>query len=274
VATTGADGGSLDVAKPDVLTVPPPDANGIDNPAPLALGAIHKLTLDTNEDYYLRLTVPAGALRIVQDMRAAGNGRSLQSALSLLDQHGVVTETNVIRFHKVDIAARKTATIVLKQPNVTLRLLNNGVPVDIWLTVRAQDASTFIPLFGSLVPSPMSGAGVSGQLEPNESVYYVNRFAPGTYRVFVDFTNPESKRAALLGTLTVLDADGGNEQRVTRLNTHDISNRKPGNFSLKIRGGAHFPPLQRRRRGSLRNQDREGQQLTPGATQPAAPPSY
>ncbi len=37
--------------------VPPPDTNGIDNPAPIKLGAVQKVTLEKDEDYYFRLSV-------------------------------------------------------------------------------------------------------------------------------------------------------------------------------------------------------------------------
>ena len=57
------------VATPTVRSGPPPDANDIDNPAPLALGVVHRVTLDANEDYYFRLPSPAAAVKVVQDMR-------------------------------------------------------------------------------------------------------------------------------------------------------------------------------------------------------------
>ena len=52
-------------------SVTPPDANGIDNPAPIKLGAVQKVTLEKNEDYYFRLSAPAGAVKIIQDMRVS-----------------------------------------------------------------------------------------------------------------------------------------------------------------------------------------------------------
>ena len=217
-------------------SVPPPDANGIDNPAPIKLGAVQKVTLEKNEDYYFRLSAPAGAVKIIQDMRVSGDEeKNLLSALSILDEHGAVLQADAVRVSEVDVALRKTAVVSLKPPvRAGLRLLNRGVAADFWIAVLAPEATSFIPLFGSVVPRPMSPArDASGSLDRGQDAYYTTRLTPGKYRVIADFTRVPRVPGTILGAVTLLDADGGNEQGVVRFSETDMTNRQVGEFSVK-----------------------------------------
>ena len=229
-------GGGLEVAPPNVGSVPPPDANGIDNPAPIKLGAVQKVTLEKNEDYYFRLSAPAGAVKIIQDMRVSGDeDKHLLSTLSILDEHGAVLQADAVRVSEVDVALRKTAVVSLKPPvRAGLRLLNRGVAADFWIAVLAPEATSFIPLFGSVVPRPMSPArDSSGSLDRGQDAYYTTPLTPGKYRVIADFTRVPRVRGTILGAVTRLDADGGNEQGVVRFSETDMTNRQIGEFSVK-----------------------------------------
>ena len=233
-ATTAA--GGLEVATPTTGTGPPPDVNGVDNPTPLALGVVHKLSLETDEDYYFRLSSPAGALKILQDMRVSGEeDKNLLSALSILDEHGAVLQANAVRVSEVDVALRQTAVVSLKPPvRAGLRLLNRGVAADFWIAVLPPEATSFIPLFGSVVPRPMSSArDASGSLDRGQDAYYTTRLTRGKYRVIADFTRVPRVRGTILGAVTLLDADGGNEQRVVRFSETDMTDRQVGEFSVK-----------------------------------------
>ena len=102
--------GGLDVATPTVGSGPPPDANDIDHPAPLTLGVVQKVTLETNEDYYFRLSAPAGAVKIIQDIRvSADESRNLLSELSILDEHGAVLQADAL------MSARSTSLFARRQ---------------------------------------------------------------------------------------------------------------------------------------------------------------
>ena len=235
-AATPSAAGGLDVAPPNVGTVPPPDANGIDNPAPIKLGAVQKVTLEPNEDYYFRLSAPAGAVKIIQDMRvSADEDKNLLSNLSFLDEHGAVLQADALRVSEVDVALRKTAVVSLKPPvRAGLRLLNRGVAADFWIAVLAPEATSFIPLFGSVVPRPMSPArDASGSLDRGQDAYYTTNLTPGKYRVTADFTRVPRVPGTILGAVTLLDADGGNEQGVVRFSETDTTNRQVGEFSVK-----------------------------------------
>ena len=228
--------GGLDVATPTVGSGPPPDVNGIDNPAPIGLGTVRKVTLEKDEDYYFRLSAPAGAVKIVQDMRvSADEDQNLLSDLSILDEHGAVLQADTVRVSEVDVALRKTAVVSLKPPvRASLRLLNRGVAADFWIAVVAPEATSFISLFGSVVPQPMSPArDASGSLDRGQAAYYTTRLTPGKYRVTADLTRVPRVLGTILGAVTLLDADGGNEQEVLRFSETDTTNRQVGEFSVK-----------------------------------------
>jgi hypothetical protein len=229
--------GGVEIAMPTTGTGPPPDVNGIDNPAPLRPGVVHKLTLDKDEDYYFRLSSPIGSAKVLQDIRLpAGERRTnLISQLSILDEHGAVVQDRVLSFNEIDTGARKTAMVTLQPPTgVIVRLMNTGVTADFWIAVLAPDALAFIPLFGALVPRPMSSAGeTSGELGTEEDVYYSTRLAAGRYRLIVDFTRVPRDRSNIAGAVTVLDADGGNEQELVAFNKIDTTDRQVGTLSIK-----------------------------------------
>jgi hypothetical protein len=100
--------------------------------------------------------------------------------------------------------------------------------------VFAPEATSFIPLFGSVVPQPMSPArDASGSLDRGQDAYCTTRLTPGKYRVTADFTRVPRVPGTILGAVTLLDADGGNEQGVVRFSETDMTNRQVGEFSVK-----------------------------------------
>lgn len=233
--TPGRADAGLSVAETKV--VPSSGSNGIDNPAPLTFGVMHKVTLEQNEEYYFRLPEPANAFNIVQDIRLPKNDRTnLSTQLSILDPEGGVLEANVIRFNEIDVGYRKTASFSTKQPaRLGFKLTNTAsTAADIWVAVSPAGTRVFFPFFGDVVPQQWSaGKDASGRLETNESVYYVVRLPRGDSRVTVDFANAKRERTNLSGYLAVLDADGGNQDVVLRLNEIAVSYRTVASLSVK-----------------------------------------
>ena len=222
------------------LDVPAAETS-VDRPAPLALGAIQKIGLGPNQEYYLRLPEPVGDLKIVADMRHIDNRSSnLQSRISLLDMNGAVLEDRIINFNEIDVGARKTATWSTRQPQrVAVRLLNGDVPADFWLSVRPASAGQFVPLFGSVVPQALSpGEDKSGLLDENEDAYYLVPLRQGDYQITVDFTNAERQNTNIQGSVAILDADGGNYREIVRFNEIDVSARKVETFLVRDEGPA------------------------------------
>jgi hypothetical protein len=212
-----------------------------DNPAPLAPGTIQKFGLGPDQDYYLQLPEPVGDLKIVADMRQIDNRSSnLQSRISLLDENGAVLQDRVITFNEIDVGARQTATWSTRQPaRVGVRVLNGSAPADFWLSVRPASATQFVPLFGSVVPQPLSpGEEGTGLLDQNEDAYYVISLRQGEYQITVDFANAERRNTNIQGSVAILDSDGGNYREIVRFNEIDVAARKVVTFLARDDGTA------------------------------------
>jgi hypothetical protein len=169
-------------------------------------------------------------------MRVSGDeDKNLLSDLSILDEHAAGLQADTLHVSEFDVASRKTAVVSLRPPaRAGLRLLNRGGPADFWIAVLAPEATSFVPLFGSVVPRPMSPArDASGSLDPGQDAYYTTRLTAGKYRVTADFTLIPRVVSTILGAVTLLDADGGNEQEIARFSENDTTNRQVGEFSVK-----------------------------------------
>lgn len=227
----------LDIAP--AREVPATGATSIDNPAPLAFGAIHKVTLERNEEYYFRLSEPANAIEIVEDVRLQKDEKgNLQTQLSILDTDGGVVEAAVVRFNEIDVGFRRTASFSRKQPaRWGFKLVNTNGVADVWLAVTPEGGTQFFPFFGSVVPRPWSaGKDATGTLEKNEDVYYLVHLSQGEHRAILDFAHATRVHSNLQGYLAALDADGGGQQIIMRLNEIGVSYRAIGSVTVKDDG--------------------------------------
>jgi hypothetical protein len=237
VVNSPVSGPAMTVSQPaGAVSIPRSETHGIDNPVPLESGVPTKVTLDTNDEYYFRLSSPASDFRIVLDTRRADNKQSnLQSRLSVLDEDGGVVEDGVLRFNEIDVGFRKTASFSSKQAaRFGFKLLNTSGTADFWLIVSREPAPRFTPFFGELVPESVSpGEDAKGVLDTNEYVYYVTRLPRGDHRVMLDFATSKRQHTNIQGELSLLDADGGNQRPLVRFNEVDVSYRKIETFSVK-----------------------------------------
>jgi hypothetical protein len=221
---------------PASSVVTPTGANSVDNPAPLAFGTLHKVTLERNGEYYFRLPTPLSAMTIVQDVRLTkGNSSNLQTQLDVLDADGGVVQNDVIRINEIDAGYRQTASFSTKLPSAAgIKVVNNSGNVDLWLAVWPQGKKQFLPFFGDVVPQSLpAGKDATGTLEQFEGAYYLVRVPPGEHRVILDFMNAKRDSTNLQGYLAVLDADGGNQQQLARLNEIGVSHRTVSSLTVK-----------------------------------------
>ena len=214
----------------------PAARSSIDNPAAVAFGVIQRVSLDGEEDAYFRLSSPARELKIVLDMRADGNKRTnLKSHLSVLDEHGAVLQKDAIVFNQIDVDHRKVASLSMKQPAVVgLKLRNGRVPADFWLTVLRPPTTGLLPLFGDVVPKPLRlGESASGTLDRDEYAYHQLSASRGAYTITLDLATADRRSTNIQGYLALLDADGGNQREIARINEIDVSFREVTTISLR-----------------------------------------
>jgi hypothetical protein len=222
-----------------VVDASPSEGRDIDNPSTLGLGTIQTISLEPNQEYYVRLSESAESLKVVLDMKRADSRRSnLLSRLSVLNRDGTVAEDSLINFNEVDTGARKTASWSTRQSAaIGFKLLNGNAPADFWLSVRQAPAPQLVPFFATVVPLPiMLGEGASGLLGLNEAAYYMTSLRQGDYQIVVDFANAERRKTNILGSVALLDGDGGNYREIVRFNEVDVSYRKAGTFLVRNEG--------------------------------------
>ena len=120
--------GARDLTLAQSKVVSASGGQSVDNPAPLAFGALHKVTLEQNETFYFRLATPASAFTIIEDVRLKKRERgNIQTKLSILDTDGGVVEPNIIHFNEIDVGYRKTVSFSVKQPvRFGFKLVNVG----------------------------------------------------------------------------------------------------------------------------------------------------
>jgi hypothetical protein len=232
----GASVDNLGVDRLAVVTASPTEGHDIDNPSTLALGIIQKISLEPGQEYYARLSESAESLKLVLDMKRADSRQSnLISRLAVLNRDGTVAEDSLINFNEVGTGARKTASWSPPQAApIGFKLLNGNAPADFWLSVRQEPAPQLVPFFATIAPLPIKlGEGASGLLALDEDAYYTTSLRQGDYQVVVDFANAERRNTNILGSVALLDGDGGNYREIVRFNEVDVSYRKIGTFLMQ-----------------------------------------
>jgi len=94
-----------------------------------------------------------------------------------------------------------------------------------------------VPFFGEVVPQRLAvGGEVSGLLDLHEVAYYLVSLRQGDYQVIADFANAERRNTNIVGSVALLDGDGGNHREIVRFNEVDVSARKTGTFLARDDG--------------------------------------
>jgi hypothetical protein len=226
-------------ASPPVTLLPA--IGTIDKPQPIELGVTYKFLLDDVETAYLSVPTAVTGLAMTVDMRTTtSESTNLKSRLSVLDRDGGVLQANVVSFNEIDRGYRRTGMISVKQKSpLGLKLLNGGKAITYWVTVFNTSRTPFVPFFGEVTPKPLGvGQTVSGALDAGEETYFRVALKKGTYRAILDFTNAPRQNTNIQGYLAILNAAGGDQQRVIRFNEIDVAFRKIGAVTVKRDGMA------------------------------------
>lgn len=248
-ATDGFDASTISATSDEgfevVEGVPPaikslPGLGTVDKPQPIDLGVTYQFTLEDLDVAYLGVPPVTGVL-IVLDMRSrTGESTNLQSDLSVLDRDGAVLITRAIHFNEIDRGYRRVGIFPVKvRAPLGLKLNNGGKPMVYSLTLFGTARIPFVPLFGRVTPKAMVvSESAAGALDAGEEVFYRIPLKKGNYRAILDFANTPRDQTNIIGYLAVLDAAGGDQTQVLRLNEVDVAFRKTGAMVIKREGPA------------------------------------
>ena len=235
-AGDGLSSGNRGTDRLRVVNVPPSEIRGRDNPLPLALGTVNRISLDNDEEYYLQLSEPIDDIKIVLDMRRAdGQNSNLLSTVGRARSGWGGCGGSCDRLQR-DRRWRAKDGVMVREAAATHRLqaIERRCTGRLLAECGREPAPGFVSFFGSVVPEPLSlDEDKSGLLDQDEDAYYSASLQPGEYRVTVDFVNAERQNTNILGAVALLDADGGNSRRIIRFNEIDVSYRKPATFLVR-----------------------------------------
>jgi hypothetical protein len=217
-------------------------ARGIDNPFRMELGVPSQVSLDSGEQSHFGISLPAGEFKIILDARRAGGKfGNLLGAVSVLDRDGGELAQNVIVFNVVGVQHRAVhyfsqespLHIILKLGNQMPKLDNKQDKATFWLSIFEKSAVT-PPLFASVVPQPMQpGETKSGPMDKGHNVYYLIALKQGSYKAFLDFGSANGKQINLMGSLQLLNEDGGFLDNLIEFNRVEANYRGTSTFTVK-----------------------------------------
>lgn len=216
-------------------------AQGPAAPATLRTDSTSPFRLGARTDVAFTVSLPPGETAIVLDSRRAdAKAGRLQARVGVSDVAGnvLLAEAEVTDLSEVEHRSvqRVTSTRVR---DVVIRVSNPGEgAVQQWLTV-STDPQRLVPLFGDTYPLATTDGAATGRLDKNEHAYLLMPLAAGTYRVSVEFSNPNRYATPLAGAVSLLDAQGGLLQRLTVIDAQNVAHTESATFAV-ARGGRYI----------------------------------
>jgi hypothetical protein len=212
------------------------DPRSAQQPQPLALDTIHKISLTRNQEMYFQLASPSRDFRVVLDARCGTDFPcSMNTELSILDPAGAVIKSGAIRVITHDVAYRRMSAVSLASAGrIRLKLLNqSNDTVDFWLTAAEPDTFTAVPYFGTVAPGRLEvGEDAAGGLAPGAAAAYAVRLTPGKYTATLDLSVAPRDAESLSGMVGVLDTADGDESTPVSIIHYGVSARASGVLSI------------------------------------------
>lgn len=209
--------------------------HSIDKPLRAAMGTTYRLTLAQNEESFFTFTAP-GVTRVVLDARLVPQDAGyISDKVYLLDQDGERIGNPIVSLNAADRELRAIELIPLKRGDVRgLKVVNeSGYLTDLWLTLQPSDQTSFVPLFGEVVPRSFKlSQAVSGVLEKHESLYLIARFAKGNYKIIVDAAHPGGRSGYLEMRMSTMDSRGGNHHSLVYISHAGTSDRESATLNV------------------------------------------
>jgi len=217
-------------------TVVTPESHGSDAPQVTQIARTYTVALASGRDTYFRLSTPVTHAQVIIDARCGtGETCSLRTDATILDAEGGVIQDHAASVNRFDIAARRIADVVLKQPTgFQVKLLNStDGRVDHWLTVVAAGSPDLVPFFGTVQPRTLQvGESGAGALDANAAAAYAIFLNKGEYNVTLEFSDAARETKTLRGYAALVPSSGGAETFPSQVNEFSVSSRVTGSISV------------------------------------------
>lgn len=197
-----------------------------------AVGTTVHFTLEGGESKDIAISLPKGDYVIQTDLKLVEEkATNMQMGISLLKSNGVLVEKNILTANEIHRVARVAKPLRLAKPlGARLRVTNDDVPMEFWVTVVAAAKRTFMPFaFDTSEIQPLgigeaNGKGGTLAKSPENGFYTYHKavLPAGKYDVSLYLKQTNDKSSNLQGSIVLLDPFGVPDQKSWKLNVNEI----------------------------------------------------
>jgi hypothetical protein len=197
-----------------------------------AVGTTVHFTLEGKESKDIAISLPKGDYVIQADLKLVEEkSTNVQMQVDLLKTNGVLVENRILSANEIHRVARIANTFHLAKPlGARLRVTNENVPMEMWITVIPTARRTFLPFpyyEGEIQPLGIGEAnGKGGTLaksaEDGFYAFHKVSLPPGKYDVSLYLKQTDGGSSNLMGSLVLLDKFGVPDKQNWKLNVNEI----------------------------------------------------
>lgn len=197
-----------------------------------AVGATIHFTLEAKESKDIAISLPKGDYVIQADLKLVEEkATNIQMKVDLLKSNGVLVEGRVLGANEIHRVARVANSLRLAKPlGARLRVTNEDVPMEFWITVIPAAKRVFMPFaFSDSEIQPLgigeaNGKGGTIAKRPEDGFYTFHKatLPAGKYDVSLYLKQTDGSQSNLMGTLTLLDKFGVASKDNWVLNVNEI----------------------------------------------------
>jgi hypothetical protein len=197
-----------------------------------AVGTMMHFTLEADESKDIAISLPKGDYIIQSDLKLVEEkDTNMQMKVDLLKSNGVLVENRVLVANEIHRVARVAKPLRIAKPlGARLRVTNDDVPMEFWLTVIPVAKRAFIPFAYYNAPVQPLGVGEAngkgGTLakSPEEGFFSYHKVSlpAGKYDVSLYLKQTDGKSTNLQGNIVLLDEFGVPDRTEWKLTVNEI----------------------------------------------------
>lgn len=197
-----------------------------------AVGTTIHFTLEGKESKDIAISLPKGDYVIQADLKLVEEkDTNMQMKVDLLKSNGVMVESRVLGANEIHRVARVAKPLrIAKALGARLRVTNDDIPMEFWLTVIPVAKRTFMPFaFYKDAIQPLgigeaNGKGGTLAKSPEDGFYSFHKVAlpAGKYDVSLYLKQTGTDSSNLQGDIVLLDKFGVPDSTSWKLNVNEI----------------------------------------------------